>query len=247
MAQIYGGEISTDDREERRSSLSAWPQDVQLRAACAIVDVCTKKYDEALELLDAPRPGTPEPRTLERVRVLALRSMGRSEEADVLEQELGEPRGFEEFYTAAQIAEMDTDPLDPSSFERPYRLAKSALFASPAPSAGLLATVSRYALASGDAATAEQIQTAMERRFPGVARVWFNGALIHSRANRNREALAAFERCLELDPEFSQAYASVAVLRAFEGDLEGGQRAYEDALANDDEPQAKLRPRRSCA
>jgi tetratricopeptide (TPR) repeat protein len=48
--------------------------------------------------------------------------------------------------------------------------------------------------------------------------------------DRNGEAAQAFNRAIELDPEFAQAYAYLGIMRVAAGQYEEGVRCYEQAL-----------------
>jgi tetratricopeptide (TPR) repeat protein len=91
---------------------------------------------------------------------------------------------------------------------------------------------------TGDYATAIGIYDALLREFPLQAQIWLSYGHALKTAGRQDEAIAAYRRCLDLKPDFGDAYWSLANLKTFRFDdalIEAMRRAQQrgDAAEED--------------
>ncbi|MDG2148818.1 MAG: tetratricopeptide repeat protein [Planctomycetota bacterium] len=103
----------------------------------------------------------------------------------------------------------------------------------------------------GDQATARAILKAILAADPKSPAVWHNYAIMCEDTNRYEEALTAYEKSVELDPENARFYNDLGSLlhRALNRDLDRAREMYELCIAKADEQlvAVNLRPERRTA
>jgi tetratricopeptide (TPR) repeat protein len=86
---------------------------------------------------------------------------------------------------------------------------------------------------TGDYETAIDIYDALTRAYPAQAPIWLSLGHAAKTAGQTERAIAAYRKCIELDPEFGEAYWSLANLKTFDFD-EAHLVAMRHALAGAD-------------
>jgi tetratricopeptide (TPR) repeat protein len=71
---------------------------------------------------------------------------------------------------------------------------------------------------TGDYETAIDIYDDLTRTFPGQAPIWLSLGHASKTAGQTERAIAAYRKCIELDPDFGEAYWSLANLKTFRFD-----------------------------
>jgi tetratricopeptide (TPR) repeat protein len=79
---------------------------------------------------------------------------------------------------------------------------------------------SRAALVSGNLMEAGEILTELVRRYPQEKEAWYTLAAVDQRLGRRQEAIAHYERAIDIDPLFKRAYNALAYLYEQSGDLD---------------------------
>ncbi|MEM7311293.1 MAG: serine/threonine-protein kinase [Planctomycetota bacterium] len=227
LNRAMSGRMSDRSVSEMHAVLEAEPELDYLRAALVHHALFVEDEDTALALIDAVPATSSEPAAFERLRVDALRRLGRDAEAQAITGELSDPAGPLDSFIAGRLAQAHVAPGRPGSEEWAQQALdlylRSALLEEE-PYETLYHCMLQAAVAAGERDLARLVADTLEHR--GPAWWWacfFSGG---ARARHSEGARSAYERSIELDPEFAQPYTSLAVLTALEGDLEEADRLY---------------------
>jgi tetratricopeptide (TPR) repeat protein len=231
MLDVFGGYQRPVSAKALVAQLAADPTLDRIRFAVVYAYLERRELETALSHCEGAR----EPdaaAALDRLRVAALRELGRNDEAAAIEQALGEPKGSLEHFAIGLLSTsaFNEDQDAPGKLVRHFTLA--ALLA-PRPDQLLHTRRTLALLNSGDHDGARDGARMLQHLWPDSALVWLTVGTIHGTLRDAKEARVAFERATELEPTLGQAWLSLAISDLIAGENEKADRAFARAMDTD--------------
>ncbi len=224
LSRAMGGQLAVRSEIEMREILAGEPSLDYLRVGLAHHEVLVSNFEGALELLDGAPADASEPAAFDRLRATALRGLGRDDEADEILARLEAPSGpLESFVAATQRVRFAPGESGSAEAKREaIDLYLQAILLSERPQETLYHGLLLAALTE-DKELAAVVGDALLRKWPESSMAWFYAGMSRGDPVLSAEA---YQRAVELDPEFAQAYTCLAVATSAAGDRERGHELY---------------------
>ena len=221
----HGGHPSVDGL---RAILDEEPDAVMARLTLALSYLQAGIATSALEVLDHRQADLASQSALERVRVAALRRVGRTDEADDVEGRLPAARFAVEHYALGKVAELGRGDDDYAAAA--VHLQRAVLTSSRAEPIYHLSWV-KALYSSGQYDDALEASESAVLLWPESGLAWFlNGSILGVLGELAR-AEEAFSKAVEYSPEAGMLWLMLGATRLEIGDPDGAEVAYRRAIA----------------
>ncbi len=190
-----------------------------------------------LAFLEAQRvPGRGE-RAIARMQAVILRELGRSEDADSILQELGEPRGSLDLFVDGLQYLPATAVRSYDDFKVAVDRFVAAIYQSPSANFLYLMQLAYAASRCDDLENAVYAADAMIELWPDVADAWIYAGIALTWADTEK-AIEYFQKAAVIDPDNDLVYRNLALAQSSAGDLDAAMATIEKAISIDDSASA---------